>query len=157
MLNFKNKNIKKGQVFLISVLVLSAVFVLGVILITLYIRELKFSRESINSTKAFYAADAAMEWAMYEVFQQTSIQGPNNSSVDCLNLSNQSSCSGHFTDETTLYQIRDICHPGSDDSDGPCQIEDQDCQGLENITNCRLRTGGKSGNTARSQELNISQ
>jgi len=140
MLNFKNKNIKKGQVFLISVLVLSAVFVLGVILITLYIRELKFSRESINSTKAFYAADAAMEWAMYEVFQQTSIQGPNNPSRDCLN--SQSLCFGSFADNTS-YKIINISRGPS-----PC---------INNILGCQLRTGGKSGNTARSQELNISQ
>lgn len=55
----------KGQVFLLSIMLLAAVSVMGVILITVFTQDLKLAYESSESTKALYAADSDMERLLY--------------------------------------------------------------------------------------------
>jgi len=54
-----------GQVFLLSLMLLAAVSVMGVILITVFTQDLKLAYESSESTKALYAADSEMERLLY--------------------------------------------------------------------------------------------
>jgi hypothetical protein len=58
----------KGQIFLMSILILSVVLTAGMVLIAIFIRDLKQSTETSASVKAFYAADSAMEWQLYNTF-----------------------------------------------------------------------------------------
>lgn len=55
----------KGQVFLLSILILSAVMTASLLLILVFTKDLRHSVETSESVKAFYAADAAMEWQIY--------------------------------------------------------------------------------------------
>lgn|GEM_PF-1588564 len=55
----------KGQVFLLSLMLLAAVSIMGVILITVFTQDLKLAYESSESTKALYAADSEMERLLY--------------------------------------------------------------------------------------------
>ncbi len=63
MLRFQKKS--KGQVFLLSILLLSAVLVMGMTLIIISTRDLKLAYQSSESTKALYAADSEMERLLY--------------------------------------------------------------------------------------------
>lgn len=58
----------KGQIFLMSILILSVVLTAGMVLMAIFIRDLKQSTETSTSVKAFYAADSAMEWQLYNSF-----------------------------------------------------------------------------------------
>jgi len=55
----------KGQIFLMSILILSVVLTAGMVLMAIFIKDLKQSTETSASVKAFYAADSAMEWQLY--------------------------------------------------------------------------------------------
>ncbi|MDD5760656.1 MAG: hypothetical protein PHF45_01205 [Candidatus Pacebacteria bacterium] len=54
-----------GQVFLLSVLMLAAVMASALFLVTIFTKDLRRSVETSESIRAFYAADAAMEWQIY--------------------------------------------------------------------------------------------
>jgi hypothetical protein len=56
-----------GQVFLLSVLMLAAVMASALFLVTIFTKDLRRSVETSESIRAFYAADAAMEWQIYNV------------------------------------------------------------------------------------------
>jgi hypothetical protein len=58
----------KGQIFLMSILILSVVLTAGLVLMAIFVRDLKQSTETSASVKAFYAADSAMEWQLYNSF-----------------------------------------------------------------------------------------
>jgi hypothetical protein len=58
----------KGQIFLMSMLILSVVLTAGMVLMAIFIKDLKQSTETSLSVKAFYAADSAMEWQLYNTF-----------------------------------------------------------------------------------------
>jgi len=58
----------KGQIFLMSMLILSVVLTAGMVLMAIFIKDLKQSTETSASVKAFYAADSAMEWQLYNSF-----------------------------------------------------------------------------------------
>lgn len=51
-----------------SILILSVVLTAGMVLMAIFIRDLKQSTETSASVKAFYAADSAMEWQLYNSF-----------------------------------------------------------------------------------------
>jgi len=64
----KNLNIQyrpSGQIFLMSVLVLGAVMTSALFLMSIFIKDFRQSIETSESVKAFYAADSAMEWEIY--------------------------------------------------------------------------------------------
>lgn len=58
----------RGQIFIMSILVLSTVLVAGLVLITIFTKDLRQSVETSLSVKALYAADSAMEWQLYLKF-----------------------------------------------------------------------------------------
>ena len=63
-----------GQIFLMSVLVLSVVLTSGMVLMMLFTRDLKASFDTSQSLKAFYAADSGLEGQLYNIFTNTNIQ-----------------------------------------------------------------------------------
>jgi hypothetical protein len=52
---------KKGQIYLMSSLLLAGAAALGLALISVYLRDLRLAYEFGESTKAIFAADAAVE------------------------------------------------------------------------------------------------
>ena len=60
-----NQSRTRGQTFLLSILLLSAVSVMGITLITIVNHDLGLSYEFTESTKALYAADSKMENLLY--------------------------------------------------------------------------------------------
>jgi len=80
---FKNINLnknQKGQVMIVVSLALGGVMltsiVIGGILITNQIRQ---AGNIVNSAKALYAADAALEWGMYQFYKKdTSAEAPSS-------------------------------------------------------------------------------
>lgn len=54
-----------GQIFLLSLLLLSSVLILAIILAAIFTKSLHQATETPESVKAFYAADACMEWLLY--------------------------------------------------------------------------------------------
>jgi hypothetical protein len=99
---FKNINLNKnGQVMIIVSLALGGVMltstVVGGLLIANQIRQ---AGNIVNSGKALYAADAALEWGLYQFYKQdTSAEAPsftNNSTFITLCYSGASpvSCTG---------------------------------------------------------------
>jgi len=78
----------KGQIFLMSILVLSVVLIAGLLLMTIFTKDLRRALETSHSVEAFYAADSAMEWQLYNTLRGSIISGPsmtNNTSFDCQN------------------------------------------------------------------------
>lgn len=63
----------KGQIFLMSLLILSAVLILGLILLSIFTKDLRQAIETPESIKAFYAADSCMEWQLYNSFNDPDI------------------------------------------------------------------------------------
>ena len=74
----KNSNIKdksSGQIFLMSILVLAAVMTSALFLMSILIKNFRQSIETSESVKAFYAADSAMEWEIYNSLNDN-VDGP---------------------------------------------------------------------------------
>jgi len=63
---------QKAQIFIMTILVLSTVLTAGVILITIFTRDLRLASETITSVKALYVADSEVENLLYYKFQNTS-------------------------------------------------------------------------------------
>ena len=63
---------QKAQIFIMTILVLSTVLTAGVILITIFTRDLKLAGETITSVKALYVADSEVENLLYYKFKNTS-------------------------------------------------------------------------------------
>jgi len=66
----------KGQIFLMSILILSVVLTAGMVLMAIFIKDLKQSTETSTSVKALYAADGAMEWQLYSTFVEATSSSP---------------------------------------------------------------------------------
>lgn len=87
----KNLNIQdksSGQIFLMSILVLSAVMASALFLMSIFIKDFRQSIETSESVKAFYAADSAMEWQIYNSLNTPQEIGPqmlNNTSYNYQN------------------------------------------------------------------------
>ncbi len=74
----------KGQIFLMSLLILNAVLILGLILLSIFTKDLRQAIETSESVKAFYAADSCMEWQLYNSFNDPDQAKPQMKiSVDC--------------------------------------------------------------------------
>ena len=65
-----------GQIFLMSILVLGAVMTSALFLMSIFIKDFRQSIETSESVKAFYAADAAMEWQIYNSLNDPNIDEP---------------------------------------------------------------------------------
>ena len=63
---------QKAQIFIMTILVLSTVLTAGVILITIFTRDLKLASETITSVKALYVADSEVENLLYYKFKNAS-------------------------------------------------------------------------------------
>jgi len=75
----KNLNIQdksSGQIFLMSILVLGAVMASALFLMAIFIKDFRQSIETSESVKAFYAADAAMEWEIYNSLNDPDVVEP---------------------------------------------------------------------------------
>lgn len=89
--NFKNKTQKReGQVMLLTVLVLSAVFLSATIIAgLLMVYQLSQVTQVVDSAQAIYAADAAIERALFQIFRCNSDFG---SGAVCLIPGDPSTC-----------------------------------------------------------------
>ena len=65
-----------GQIFLMSILVLGAVMASALFLMSIFIKDFRQSIETSESIKAFYAADAAMEWQIYNALNDPDAPAP---------------------------------------------------------------------------------
>ncbi|MBP8617654.1 MAG: hypothetical protein BWY48_00030 [Parcubacteria group bacterium ADurb.Bin305] len=86
LLTFKQTS--SGQIFLLSLLLLSSILILAVILATIFTKSLHQATETPESVKAFYAADACMEWLIYQNISGVIQEKPemlNNTSCEWVN------------------------------------------------------------------------
>lgn len=79
MKNQKLKNKKrKGQVMLLSIILIGgSLLTSGAVAGLLTIYQLKQSNNVVDSTKAFFAADAMLEWKTYDYVKTTNTPQPN--------------------------------------------------------------------------------
>lgn len=71
-----------------SILILSVVLTAGMVLMAIFIRDLKQTTETSASVKAFYAADSAMEWQLYNTLSGSTspeLSMSNNTSFEWQN------------------------------------------------------------------------
>ncbi|HOM68456.1 MAG TPA: hypothetical protein PLA57_01560 [Candidatus Paceibacterota bacterium] len=83
----------KSQVMILVVVLMAGIFALAVSSQMSFLLGLRQSRLTIDSVKAFYAADAGVEWQMYEFIRAESISAPN--------FNNEASCCGSDDISTT--------------------------------------------------------
>ncbi len=77
-----------GQIFLMSILVLGGVMASALFLMSIFIKDFRQSIETSESVKAFYAADSAMEWQIYNALNDPDASAPvmmNTTSYDSRN------------------------------------------------------------------------
>lgn len=108
-MNYSTKNstkqTKKGFVILIAVLVSGLMISIGAFIANIAVKELRLSISGRDSQVAFYAADAAMECALYQdlrVEQFSASSTPNNFATircngDDVTVTLDDSCSGSDT------------------------------------------------------------
>jgi len=65
-----------GQIFLMSILVLGGVMASALFLMSIFIKDFRQSVETSESVKAFYAADSAMEWQIYNALNDPDASAP---------------------------------------------------------------------------------
>jgi len=92
-----------GQIFLMSILVLGAVMASALFLMSIFIKDFRQSIETSESVKAFYAADAAMEWQIY-----CSLNDPNVSAPVMNNLTGTSTDYSYQNNFSTIGNIKTI-------------------------------------------------
>ncbi len=84
------KKTKNGFVLPLAVIIVSAVLVVSITVSTLIIGELEFSSFGKDSQKAFFAADAGAECAMYwDGSPRTAFESSPSSPISCANIANQ--------------------------------------------------------------------
>jgi len=86
-MKFLLKKRNKGQIFLMSLLLLSTVSFSALLLLSIFTVDLRQIVETSESVKAFYAADACMEGMLYQTF---TLDNPD--SLFRLTLGNETSC-----------------------------------------------------------------
>jgi|GEM_PF-6380051 len=67
----------KGQIFILSVLILGGVIALGLIIITVFTSHLRLSREARYSLQAFYLSDSKAEKELYKQFNGEDLGEPS--------------------------------------------------------------------------------
>ena len=65
-----------GQIFLMSILILSVVMTSALFLMSIFIKDFRQSIETSESVKAFYAADSAMEWQIFNTLNDPDASAP---------------------------------------------------------------------------------
>lgn len=77
----------KGQIFIMSIVVLSSVMMVGLLLITAFTKGLRQANQSTDSLKAFYAADSGLEWELYKTFVNENVNKPTieRATIDTFN------------------------------------------------------------------------
>jgi len=78
----------KGQIFILSVLILSGVIALGLIIITVFTSHLRLSREARYSLQAFYLSDSKAERELYNQFTGGILANP----PECCNPEDADQC-----------------------------------------------------------------
>lgn len=80
---FQSKRRPAGQIFLMSLLILGAVMTSALFLVSIFLKDFRQSIETAESVKAFYAADSAMEWLIYNSLNDPDAAAPimNNSTA----------------------------------------------------------------------------
>lgn len=139
-----------GQVMFLTVLVLSAVFLsVTVIAGLLMVYQLGRVTRIADSTKAIFAADAALERGLFNVVRCNSGLGPQPESELCDAAEKSSSEDALVPDfyndaayQMTIYSAG--CGTGGHDEDA--DLDDVDC----------IRTTGRAGKSARAFEINFS-
>ena len=152
-LKIKNKN--NGQVMLVTVLFLASVFLVATTVAgVLTLNQTRQTNVAVDSVKAIYAADAALERALFKVFRCNNLNAPDQAlvvSTDvCLESGNSqydNSFTGKLTDNQTyeLLISRDVgCPFGAthDDTTVPDQIT------------C-IKSVGRAGSAARAFSINF--
>ncbi len=95
----KNKKIKKnkekGFLILIAVMVSMILLSIGLFIATISVREIALSSSVKDSQRAFEAADAATECAMYKMFKES---GLPKSKLQDHNIQNAIKCNGYIFD-----------------------------------------------------------
>lgn len=74
----------KGQIMLIIILTISSIFVIGAAISLTITQQLRRVGALLNSVKAFYAADAGVEWQFFKFLRDSSAPAPE--------LTNNTSC-----------------------------------------------------------------
>lgn len=76
-MNAKIKNRKKGQIMLLTVLLLGAsMFLASTIAGYLLLLRIRQSSDTANSAKAIYAAESGIEWDLYRRFKNSARPAP---------------------------------------------------------------------------------
>ena len=116
----KNKQRNKGFVILVAVLVSSMLISIGTFIAVMALKELQLSSSSKDSQKAFYAADSALECALYHDIRAGASGGPfpqNSADINGALVSSIINCNG---------QNVKIYHSGNKDDEpvAPAGMED---------------------------------
>ncbi len=70
---FKIKNWVGGQIMLLSVLLLSAIFSIALFLSMSFVTNMQQARLVVDSVRAFYAADSGIENGLYKYFKKPNV------------------------------------------------------------------------------------
>jgi len=65
------RNASRGQIMLLTVLILGGVFAIGLTVSTLLLSEVRLARQTLDSVKAVYAAESGLEWELFRYFKGT--------------------------------------------------------------------------------------
>ncbi len=82
----KTKN-NKGQAILITILILSATFLIAMLLGGLVLYELRSMIFTGESIKALYAAESGLEWGLYAKIKDSTTPRPSMSNDTSFNVS----------------------------------------------------------------------
>lgn len=82
---FGRQGHNRGQIMLLSLMILTGTFAIGLGVAVLLLNEIRLSRQSLDSTKAIYAADLGLECELYKYYRNpefscSGIQLLNNTS-----------------------------------------------------------------------------
>lgn len=89
---------KRGQIYLMSALLLAGAAALGLALIGVYLRDLRLAYEFGESTRAIFAADSAVENILYKK------KNPGDLSVKTPIMSNDTVYSGNMSDDGSMIR-----------------------------------------------------
>lgn len=79
-MSFRNE---KGQLLLITLLVMGGVFAVGMAVGLAFLNEARTSRQSLDSVKAIYAAQSGLEFELYKCFKNPSAAAPPMTNGTC--------------------------------------------------------------------------
>jgi len=95
-----------GQVFLMSILILGAILTSALFLMSIFIKDFRQSIETSESMKAFYAADSAMEWQIYNSLNSPPASAPEMMNDTSYDYQNNFSTTGNIKTTGVSKQVR---------------------------------------------------